>query len=801
MRELTVAVRRLRHNPSFFFAAVITLAVGVASSTALFAVVNATLLRPLPYPRAQDIYAVRTTMTDGRFTIGLVASEEMSELRRATDAIGASALVQRRDDTLLTDTTAQQVTSFGVSEEFFELFAVPMAAGRAFVADDFAAAPRSRVILSTKSWRTLFGASPDVVGRTIRFAGGSALVVGVAGAAFDIPARRRSVVRPAQSGLDRPCVRRLRPLQAGPDTGKHQRGDAGDVERPGEEVSRPGPEPCLRHAPLLDAMVGDLRPVVLIAFAATGLLLLLAIVNVANLMLARGRARAREMAVRTALGATRWGIMRPLLTESLLIAMAATAVAIPLAAVAIRAIVLMGGQAFPRADGIELDPRVFLFSALVTIAAGILVGLVPASAAAKVSLTEVVNDGGRGGLQGRATRRVLGAMIVVEVTLAIALVAGAGRLLLSMQHLLAIDPGFTAQGRLAIDVLLPLDPYGESRTQRRHGRMRPRDDYEPSARHRSSTASSLPFRHEWDSTTFVDITNRPTDPASRPNGRARAVSPGFFEALEMRIVAGRSFSRDDRRDGPPVVVVNRAWARKFLPGLDPLRERVNPGRFATRVDGKWVARDAEIIGIVEDVPYSDLTKAAEPTIYVSDLQAMTLRRSLVITAGDGHPERLAPQIRIALNGLDANVPVEFEPLAQAISTSLVWPKLGLLLMVTFGAAALVLAATGVFGVIAFVTAQRSKEMAVRLALGASRAPGVLAGGWPWRAPGDPGSGAGTPACVVERACDGRLRLPGSAGNWAVLAGSAAIVLLVSLAATVPSARRAATTQPARVLRS
>ena len=146
------------------------------------------------------------------------------------------------------------------------------------------------------------------------------------------------------------------------------------------------------------------------------------------------------------------------------------------------------------------------------------------------------------------------------------------------------------------------------------------------------TASSLPFRHEWDSTTFVDITNRPTDPASRPNGRSRVVSPGFFEALEMRIVAGRSFSRDDRLDAPPVVVVNRTWARKFLPGLDPLRERVNPGRFATRVDGKWVARDAEIIGVVEDVPYSDLTKAAEPTIYVSDLQAMTLRRSIVITS-------------------------------------------------------------------------------------------------------------------------------------------------------------------------
>ena len=269
----------------------------------------------------------------------------------------------------------------------------------------------------------------------------------------------------------------------------------------------------------------------------------------------------------------------------------------------------------------------------------------------------------------------------------------------------------------------------------------------------------------------------------------------------MRIVAGRSFSRDDRLDAPPVVVVNRTWARKFLPGLDPLRERVNPGRFATRVDGKWVARDAEIIGVVEDVPYSDLTKAAEPTIYVSDLQAMTLRRSIVITSRDGHPERLAPQIRIALNGLDASVPVEFEPLAQAISTSLVWPKLGLLLMVTFGAAALVLAATGVFGVIAFVTAQRSGEMAVRLALGASqRQVFSLVVGHGARL-AIQGAVLGLLLAWLTGRAMGSYVYQVSAANWAVLAGSAAIVLLVSLAATVPSARRAATTQPARVLRS
>ena len=739
-------------------------------------------------------------MTDGRFTIGLVASEEMSALRRTTDAMAGSALIQRRDDTILTDAGARQVTSFGVSEGFFELFNLPMGAGRSFTAEDFAAAPRSRVVLSQRAWRTMFGSNPRVVGETIRFAGGSALVVGVAPAAFGIP--READLWFAQHNNDSighmfDAFVRFKP-------GVTPAAMAAQLPPMWNDLAKKYPDQAKNRIfvmrPLLETMVGDLGPIVVIAFAATGFLLLLAMVNVANLLLARGTTRSREIAVRTALGATRWNIVRPLLAESLLIALAATALGLPLAGAAVRAIVLMGGTALPRVEGMQLDPRVFLFSAVVMVIAGVLVGLAPAATMAKVNLADVVNEGGRGGLHGPATRRVLGAMIVVEVTLAIALVAGAGRLLLSMQHLLAIDPGFTSQGRLAIEVLLPPQPYADPARLATWS-----DEAERRLRAVGATsvgvASSLPFGHEWDSTTFVDITNRPTEPANRPNGRLRAVSPGLFDVLEMKIVAGRWFTVDDRLDGAPVVVVNRAWARKFIPDLDPLRERVNPGRFATRIDNRWVSRDAAIVGVVEDVPYSDLTKAAEPTVYVSDTQVPSWRRSIVITAADGRPERLVPQIRTELQQLDPNVPVEFEPLSRVVSTSLIWPKLGLLLMGTFGVAALVLAATGVLGVIAFVAAQRSGEMAVRLALGASA-------GHVFRLIVQHGASLAIQGVVLGVLLAwGMGRLMGnyvyqvSAGNWLVLGGSAAIVLAVSLCATLPSARRAATTQPARVLRS
>ncbi len=799
MRELSIAWRRLRQQPSFAAAAIITLALGIAAPTALFAIVNATLLEPLPYPAAHDIYTVRTTMTDGRFTIGLVANEEMNGLRRSTDAITHSALVRRRDDTILTDASARQVTAFGVSEEFFDLFGVPMAAGRPFSLDDFAAPPLSRVVLSNRAWQAIYGGDPAIVGSTIRFAGGSSVVVGVADARFAMPREADlwfAQRLPVSIGHYFDAFVRFRP-GATPDSLTAALAPMWD------ELARKYPDQAKNRVftmrPLLDTMIGGLKPIVLIAFAATGLLLILALVNVANLLLARGATRAREAAVRTALGATRWDALRPLLVESLLLAGIATIVALPLAALTIKSIVLLGGDALPRVEGMQLDARVFLFTAIVMVIAAILVALVPSLAGARINLAEVMNEGGRGGIHGRATRRALGAMIVLEVTVAIALVAGGGRLLASMRHLLSIDPGFTTQGRLAIDVLMPVDYADPARFDAWSNEVERR--LRSIGATAIASASSLPLRHEWDTTTFVDITNRPTTPAARPNARLRIVSPSFFEVMQIRILAGRPFTIDDRQFGEPVVVVNRAWARKFIPDLDPLRERVDPGTFGRRIDGKFVPRDAAIVGVVDDVPYEDVTKPAEPTVYVADAQVRIPRRSIVVTTLDGHPERLVPQILAELTAVDPRVPIEFASLSELTSRSLVWSKLGVLLLTSFAFAGLILAASGVFGVIAFVSAQRSPEMALRLALGATPSQifamvlqhagrlallgvglGLLAAGWTGQ--------------LMRTYLYG-----GDAGSWLVTSVSSVIVFAVCIAATIPAARRAAVTHPGQLLRS
>ncbi len=801
MSWLPLTVRRLVQQPGFFASAVGALALGIAAPTALFAVVHATLLRPLPYADAHDLYSVRTTMTDGRFTIGLVASAELNALRRATDLVTASALAQPVNGTIEIGDSARQVSVYAVSLDFFDLFGLPMAYGRTFNADDNQSWYGSRVVLSHHTWTTLYGGDPAIVGRTIKFGGGpGSLVVGIAAPAFAIP-RDADLwfLMPEHEDIGHANLAYIR-LKPGVTVDRVQERlgpmwDALAKQYPDQDKNR-----AFVMTPLLTSIVGDLGPVVVMAFAATGVLLVLAMVNVANLLLSRVTTRSREIAVRMAIGATRRDLLALLLSESLVIAAAATAVALPLASAAVHLIARIGGAALPRADGLAIDWPVFAFSAITMVIVGFIVGLAPLATLPTGGLTELMNEGGRGAVHGRSTRRALNVMVVVEVTLAIALVAGAGRLLLSMKNLLTLDPGFIAQGRLAIDVDLPVRPYIADQTRIYVWQ----DAAESALRNLGASgvgvASTAPLRHEWDSTVFADITGRPTEPSSRPNARLRIIDPGFFDVMGMRMVAGRAFTIDDRRGGDPVAIVNQAWARKFLPGLDPLRERVTTGSSFHMVDGKPTPVDAAIVGVVRDVPYVALPLAAEPTIYLADAQVPRARKTFVITTPDGAPERLIPQIRAALAAIDPHVPIDFEPMAHAESTSLAWPTLGLLLMGTFGALGLVLAATGVFGVIAFVSAERSPEMAVRLALGGTRGhifslivghsvklalTGLLAGvlvAW-W---------LGQPMA--------RYVYQVAPANVLVLAGSALLVFLVAVAAAIPSARRAATIQPSRVFR-
>lgn len=801
MSDLLLAFRSLRRQPSFFAAAIGALALGIAAPTALFAVVQATLLRPLPYVDAGDIYAIRTKMTDGRFTIGMVASEELSGLRREASLVAAAVLVLRGEDSIGGDgVEARQIVTVGVSQGFFELFGTRMARGRAFTPEDHEAPPVRSTVLSDRAWRRLFGADPTIVGRTIRLGTrGSAVVVGIAPPTFDAPHDTDlwAAERYADTiGHGYDAYVRLRPGVA-----------PADVQRAlgpmWEVLAQKYPDQARNRVfvfrPLLDSIVGDLGPIALMAFAATALLLVLAIANVANLLLARSAARARELAVRVAIGANRGHLVKQLLAESSVIALVAAAIGIPLAYAGVRAIAIIGGDALPRADGLRFDPGVALFAAAIVGLAGIAVGLLPALTTADARLLSVANEGGRGGTLSPRTRRLLATLVVSEVTLAVVLVAGAGRLFLSARNLMAVDPGFRAEGRLIVDVLLPRPPYGAIERGRVFSEeVRTRLKFLGATR--VAMATSLPLRREWDLTTFTDIVGRPVEPQFRPNGRLRIVSPDLFDTLGIPILRGRGFTAEDRAETEPVVMVNEAWVAKFLPsGVDPLRERID-NMFFRRTGNDFAAQSAPIIGVVSDVRYASLDKQAEPVIYLVDAQRDSVRRSYVVTTADGHPEILIAGIRAALQRVDPNVPVQFDSMSNVVSSSLVWSRLGVFMMATFGAISLLLSGTGVFGVLAFVAGQRHQEMAVRLSLGATRrsvfALVLSMGGWFALTGGALGLGL---AWWMGRLMSAYV-FEVSASNALVLSGSALLVVSVVLGGAIVPALRAASVHPSRALR-
>jgi putative ABC transport system permease protein len=485
----------------------------------------------------------------------------------------------------------------------------------------------------------------------------------------------------------------------------------------------------------------------------------------------------------------------------MVIAVCSAAIGLPLAYGAVRAIAVIGGEALPRADGLRFDLGVALFAAGVMAIAGIIVGLLPAFTAVSARLTPVTSERGRGGTPGARTRRLLGALVVSEITLAIVLVAGAGRLAMSANNLLAVDPGFRAEGRLIVDASLPGRVYGPDPARRNAWS----DEIAQRLRALGAThvgmATSLPLRRESDTTTFTDIVGRPVQPQFRPNGRLRVVNPEFFDTLEIRVSRGRAFTEADRFETERVVMVNEAWVAKFLPpDADPLRERI-AGLFARRVDNKFVTMDATIIGVVSDVLYAGLDKRPEPVVYQVDTQSVALRRSYVLTAADGNPERWIPQIREAFRALDPMVAVQFDSMPNVVTASLVWSRLGVLLLGTFGVVSLVLAGAGVFGVMAFVGAQRHGEMAVRLSLGATRSRVFMM----MLVQGVRFTAIGCAAGTVLSWWAGRLMsgyvFQVSASNAAVLLGSAAIVGLVALAAAAAPARRAAAVEPSTTLRA
>jgi putative ABC transport system permease protein len=720
-QDIRYAVRSLRGAPTFTAVALITLALGIAATTAIFSTVNATLLRPLPYLRSAELVAVGTRLVDGRVTTGLVSAAEIATLAGLSSHVDrVTGYFSRPFDSSLIrdDGTPVSVVMSGVGEGFFDVLGLPMTRGRSFTREEHVPAGRDAplfAVISDAAWQRLFGRDPNLVGKSIRIAEVPVgiTVVGVASPLVDLPHAVdfwfNGRISPQDVAHVQNVIVRLKPGA----TIEQLRvvGNTAMKELAKTVPSADGREWTLR--PLVTSLVGDLGPVLLIALGATGLLLALACVNVTNLLLARGVGRTREMALRSALGAAQQRIIRQLLTESMVLAAAGAVLGFALAALAVRLLLTLGGSTLPRLESVPIDTNVLLFGLAALTVSGIVMGVMPAWRLARADVRTLLNESTRSTTSGVATSRIMSGLIVAEIALAITLVAGAGWLVQSFSRLRAVEPGFVPDGRLIVDVR-PTRAFADPKTAFAYSDDLLRRVREAASDAKVGAGAIFPLRGDQIGALNVELDSEPADPNRVRGAQVRSVTPGYFEAMGIKLVAGRTFTDDDRQTSERVAVVNRAFVRQYFPNRDPLT-----GAFAygyPTVDRKTMTR---IVGVVEDVRFKSLAEADESAYYLPSTQGFPIfRPAIVVAASDGNPTALVTPLRDALNRFDPQLVVKFTTAESVIAATTARQELGMTLMLVFGAMSLVLAGVGIYGVITYAAEQRRTELATRLALGA-----------------------------------------------------------------------------------
>lgn len=807
LQDLRYALRQLRRAPAFSAAAIVTLAIGIAATTAIFSAVNATLLRPLPYPHPEQIIDVRTTFPDGTVTAGGLSAVELFALNDAHLPMSRAAGMSMApiDGTLVRENgTRLSVLANGVTEGFFRIVGLPLVLGSGFTHNDFVpsgpGAPMA-LIMSYGMWTNVFGRDPGIIGKSVQIAeiGVANRVVGVAAPDMDLP-----------HGTDFWFAIRVNPHGTGHGFGAILRlGTGASLDQLNAAAN--GVLVNLAHTmpedadagrvfvmkPLLASIVGDLQTTLLIVLGATLLLLLLACLNVTNLLLARGAGRSREIAARAALGASRGRLVRYLLTEALALACAGTLLGLAFAWAAVRVLLALGASKLPRLTTIPFDARVLFFVLAVLVFTVLAMGLAPAWRMSGSDLRTLLNESGRTATPGRGAARSMSALIVAEIALAIVLAAGAGWLVQSFAKLGAVDPGFTPAGRLVIDINPGQRFPGLPKVQAWSTALLDRIRAVPGVAS-AGAAGTFPFRPNRDGTLTVAVDGTPTqDPNKLVGAHARLVSPGFFRAMGIKVVAGRVFTADDRHETQPVAIVNRAFVHTFLNGQNALTSQFRYGQPIV-IDPKSLH---SIIGVVDDVRYKSLSDPPEPTFYLSDMQLGALfRQTIVAEARNGDAASIVSGVRSALASFDPQIVPSFETAQDVIGETLSRQRLGMALMLIFGALALALAAIGIYGVIAYASTQRRDELATRIALGATSGRVF----WLVMTSGQRLALVGVVIGLFGAYAGGRLVASSvyamRAADPMILAAAAFIVAVVAFLATMIPAVRASRLDPVRALR-